>query len=91
MSDRLLNCVREIDTVARLGGDEFAILRTAKETCLDAASAGFVRRTRDALKAPQECTALHSFTLHSQFPIARRWAIIAAYREESDAGTKQSS
>lgn len=31
VSERLLNCAREVDTVARLGGDEFAIIFTSIE------------------------------------------------------------
>jgi diguanylate cyclase (GGDEF)-like protein len=37
VAERLLNCVREVDTVARLGGDEFAIIQPAIERPRNAA------------------------------------------------------
>lgn len=37
-SQRLLSCVREVDTVARLGGDEFAVILSGIENSADVAS-----------------------------------------------------
>ena len=50
VADRLLACVRAVDTVARLGGDEFAIVLEDVRDSRDAARAA--QRILDALAAP---------------------------------------
>ncbi len=50
IADRLLGCVRDIDTVARLSGDEFAIIQSPIDGPADAAALAV--RIRDAIRAP---------------------------------------
>jgi len=50
IADRLLGCVRDIDTVARLSGDEFAIIQSSIDGPADAAALAV--RIRDAIRAP---------------------------------------
>ena len=52
VAERLISCVREIDTVSRLGGDEFAILQCGLEKPEQAA--GLARRIVEVLSAPYE-------------------------------------
>jgi diguanylate cyclase (GGDEF)-like protein/PAS domain S-box-containing protein len=47
VAERLISCVREVDTVSRLGGDEFAILQCGLEKPEQAA--GLARRIVDVL------------------------------------------
>ena len=50
IADRLLGCVRDIDTVARLSGDEFAIIQSSIDGPPDAAALAV--QIRDAIRAP---------------------------------------
>jgi diguanylate cyclase (GGDEF)-like protein len=50
VAERLISCVREVDTVSRLGGDEFAILQCDLEKPEQAA--GLARRIVEVLSAP---------------------------------------
>jgi len=52
VAERLISCVREVDTVSRLGGDEFAILQCGLEKPEQAA--GLARRIVETLSAPYE-------------------------------------
>jgi diguanylate cyclase (GGDEF)-like protein len=52
VAERLLGCIRDIDTVARLGGDEFAIIQSSINQPSDAAA--FAIRVREAIRAPIE-------------------------------------
>ncbi len=49
-AERLLACVRDIDTVARLSGDEFAIIQTTLDDPSDAADLAI--RVREAIHEP---------------------------------------
>ena len=51
-AERLLSCVREVDTVARLGGDEFAILLESVPSLEEAER--MAQRTAEALRVPFE-------------------------------------
>ncbi len=55
VAERLISCVREVDTVSRLGGDEFAILQYDLEKPEQAA--GLARRIVEVLSAPYEIEA----------------------------------
>jgi diguanylate cyclase (GGDEF)-like protein len=50
VADRLLGCIRDIDTVARLSGDEFAIIQSSIDRPSDAAA--LAMRIREAIRAP---------------------------------------
>jgi diguanylate cyclase (GGDEF)-like protein/PAS domain S-box-containing protein len=50
VSDRLIECVRDLDTVGRLGGDEFAMILTMTEGRRDPAAAA--EKIQRALKEP---------------------------------------
>ncbi|MFZ0729669.1 MAG: bifunctional diguanylate cyclase/phosphodiesterase, partial [Methylovirgula sp.] len=52
VAERLISCVREVDTVSRLGGDEFAILQCDLERPEQAA--GLARRIVEVLSAPYD-------------------------------------
>src|SRR5258708_27406705 len=52
VADRLLACVREVDTVARLGGDEFAIVQCGVERPQDATI--LARRIVEGVSAPYD-------------------------------------
>jgi diguanylate cyclase (GGDEF)-like protein len=52
VADRLLACVREVDTVARLGGDEFAIVQCGIERPQDAIV--LARRIVEIVSAPYD-------------------------------------
>jgi diguanylate cyclase (GGDEF)-like protein/PAS domain S-box-containing protein len=52
VTDRLRDCVRDIDTVARLGGDEFAILQLGIERPEEAGA--LARRVIEALSRPYD-------------------------------------
>ncbi len=52
VAERLISCVREVDTVSRLGGDEFAILQCDLEKPEQAA--GLARRIVEVLSAPYD-------------------------------------
>jgi diguanylate cyclase (GGDEF)-like protein/PAS domain S-box-containing protein len=49
VAQRLLGCVRQIDTVARLGGDEFVLLLNQTDAC---GAELIARRVHEALSAP---------------------------------------
>jgi diguanylate cyclase (GGDEF)-like protein len=50
VGDRLLECVRDVDTVARLGGDEFVVVLETVADVTDAAIAA--KRIRTSIKEP---------------------------------------
>ena len=50
VADRLLGCIRDIDTAARLSGDEFAIIQSSIGPPSDAAA--LATRIREAIRAP---------------------------------------
>ena len=50
VADRLLGCVRDVDTVARLSGDEFAIIQSSIDRPSDAAK--LAKRIRESIYAP---------------------------------------
>jgi len=50
VADRLLGCVRDVDTVARLSGDEFAVIQASIDRPSDAAA--LATRIREAIRAP---------------------------------------
>ncbi len=52
IADRLLGCIRDIDTVARLSGDEFAIIQSSIQQPAEAAA--LAARVREAIRAPIE-------------------------------------
>ncbi len=52
VADRLLACVREVDTVARLGGDEFAIIQADTQRPADAER--LARRIVECIAQPYE-------------------------------------
>jgi diguanylate cyclase (GGDEF)-like protein/PAS domain S-box-containing protein len=52
VAERLISCVREVDTVSRLGGDEFAILQCGLEKPEQAA--GLALRIVEVLSAPYD-------------------------------------
>jgi diguanylate cyclase (GGDEF)-like protein len=52
VAERLISCVREVDTVSRLGGDEFAILQCGLEKPEQAAN--LARRVVEVLSAPYD-------------------------------------
>jgi diguanylate cyclase (GGDEF)-like protein len=52
VAERLISCVREVDTVSRLGGDEFAILQCGLERPEQAA--GLALRIVEVLSAPYD-------------------------------------
>jgi diguanylate cyclase (GGDEF)-like protein len=52
VADRLLGCIRDIDTVARLSGDEFAIIQSSINQPSEAAALAV--RVREAIRAPFE-------------------------------------
>ncbi len=52
VAERLISCLREVDTVSRLGGDEFAILQCDLERPEQAA--GLARRIVEVLSAPYD-------------------------------------
>ena len=67
VAERLLACVREIDTVARLGGDEFAIVQRDVHHPEDAAI--LARRVVEVVSAPYELEG-HSVTVGVSIGIA---------------------
>jgi diguanylate cyclase (GGDEF)-like protein len=52
VAERLLGCIRDIDTVARLSGDEFAIIQSSIDQPSEAAALAV--RVREAIRAPIE-------------------------------------
>jgi len=50
VADRLLGCVRDIDSVARLSGDEFAVIQSSIDQPSEAAALAV--RIREAIRAP---------------------------------------
>jgi diguanylate cyclase (GGDEF)-like protein len=50
VSERLLNCIRDLDTIARLGGDEFAIIQIAPAEPHEAAA--LAERIIETIAAP---------------------------------------
>jgi diguanylate cyclase (GGDEF)-like protein len=50
IANRLLGCIRDIDTAARLSGDEFAIIQSSIDQPSDAAA--LATRIRDAIRTP---------------------------------------
>ncbi|MGB0086559.1 MAG: EAL domain-containing protein [Rhodomicrobiaceae bacterium] len=57
ISQRLLSCVREVDTISRLGGDEFAIIQHVEDPQTDASA--LAQRVIDAVSVPLELDAHH--------------------------------
>ena len=67
VAERLLNCVREVDTVARVGGDEFAIIQPAIKRPRNAAV--FADRILQAVAAPYEISG-HEIIVSTSIGIA---------------------
>jgi diguanylate cyclase (GGDEF)-like protein len=67
IADRLLGCVRDIDTVARLSGDEFAIIYSLIDRPSDAAALAV--RIREAIRKPIELNG-HQVVVDSSIGIS---------------------